>query len=165
MIRGGYGIAYDFNFLNPITNQRFLPPFVSGSAEGRLFTGTNRLASIVAGSAGPQKETRARPASEYHGCQLRGCESGDCSEPAQSAGAAVQRGRSAGVPGLVGKAGYVGSKGNYLQRTRFMNLIPHRVTPAASLADETARLAEFLAANSGLTGGAAEILLPDRPAL
>jgi outer membrane receptor protein involved in Fe transport len=28
VVRGGYGIAYDFIFLNPITNQRSLPPFV-----------------------------------------------------------------------------------------------------------------------------------------
>ncbi|HUQ95679.1 MAG TPA: carboxypeptidase regulatory-like domain-containing protein, partial [Bryobacteraceae bacterium] len=36
VIRGGYGIAYDFVFLNPITNQRFLPPFIiGGSLQGQ----------------------------------------------------------------------------------------------------------------------------------
>ena len=28
VVRGGYGIAYDFIYLNLITNQRFLPPFI-----------------------------------------------------------------------------------------------------------------------------------------
>ena len=29
VVRGGYGIAYDFIYQNPITNLRFSPPFVN----------------------------------------------------------------------------------------------------------------------------------------
>jgi hypothetical protein len=37
VVRGGYGVAYDFIFLNPITNQQFLPPFIITGA----LTGVN----------------------------------------------------------------------------------------------------------------------------
>ncbi len=62
VLRGGYGIAYDFIFLNPITNQRFLPPFIiTGTLSGQSsFTGTNSFANLVAGTAQLQTDTKAQ---------------------------------------------------------------------------------------------------------
>jgi len=44
-----YGIAYDFNFLNPITNLRFAAPFMY-SFTTNDFTGANSFANMVAGN-------------------------------------------------------------------------------------------------------------------
>jgi hypothetical protein len=65
VVRGGYGMAYDFIFLNPITNQRFLPPFiVTGVLSGQAnFTGANSLANIVAGNALIQTQTAGQAGS------------------------------------------------------------------------------------------------------
>ena len=59
VIRGGYGIAYDFVFLNPITNQRFLPPLIyATSLQGvGSFTGANSYANFYAGTAALQNST------------------------------------------------------------------------------------------------------------
>src|SRR5205085_9845119 len=61
VVRGGYGIAYDFIFLNPITNQRFLPPLIyAGSLNGAPnFVAGNSYANIVAGTADIQKSLTA----------------------------------------------------------------------------------------------------------
>ena len=58
--------------------------------------------------------------------------------------------------GVVWKAGYVGTKGNYLQRSRPVNF-PNdsRLPPATSAADETARLSGFLAGFAAMSGSAA----------
>ena len=155
VIRGGYGIAYDFIFLNPITNQRFLPPFiVTGVLTGQTsFTGSNSLANIVAGNAQVQSETKAQV--------------GKLSETTMNFGAispAIDQnldnpqvhqwnlGVQHDLKGFVLKASYVGTKGNYLLRSRDINPVTPRVAPAASLADETARLAQFQQANAGLSG-------------
>jgi hypothetical protein len=55
---------------------------------------------------------------------------------------------------MVAKASYVGTKGNFLPRTRSLNLIGNKPAPATSFEDETNRLAQFQAANAGSTGGA-----------
>src|SRR5207245_7421475 len=58
VVRGGYGIAYDFLFLNPITNQRFLPPFiVAATLSGSAITGGNSWANLIAGAATIQQQT------------------------------------------------------------------------------------------------------------
>jgi hypothetical protein len=57
VVRGGYGIAYDFIFYNPITNLRFSAPFVPGISV-TTFTGTNTLANFVAGTAQAQIDAR-----------------------------------------------------------------------------------------------------------
>lgn len=60
VVRGGYGIAYDFIFYNPITNLRFSAPFVPGidvtSFGGPVgcTTHCNTLANFVAGTAQAQ---------------------------------------------------------------------------------------------------------------
>jgi hypothetical protein len=56
---------------------------------------------------------------------------------------------------MVVKANYVGTKGNYLQRIRFVNpLVDARLVPATSVADETARLAAYNAAIAAGNGNA-----------
>ena len=59
VIRGGYGMRYDFVFLNPITNQRFLPPLIySGALAGAAnFTGGNSTQILWAA----RPTCRARP--------------------------------------------------------------------------------------------------------
>jgi outer membrane receptor protein involved in Fe transport len=158
VIRGGYGITYDFVFLNPITNQRFLPPLmVTGALTGQAsFTGNNSLARIVAGTAQIQAETAA----QVGNLATNVLNFGNIS-PAIAfdlANAQVQQ-WNLGVQretwsGIVVKAAYVGTKGNYLPRTRDLNLMATPVAPATSVADETARLGQFQAAFAGLSGGA-----------
>jgi len=54
---------------------------------------------------------------------------------------------------IVLKASYVGTKSDYLQRSRQLNLLNDpRATPAISLDDETARLADYRAALAASTG-------------
>lgn len=61
VIRGGYGVAYDFIFLNPITNQRFLPPLmITASLTGGGITGANSFAAL-AGGTGPDPARNPRP--------------------------------------------------------------------------------------------------------
>ncbi|MEI9811721.1 MAG: hypothetical protein WDO18_03190 [Acidobacteriota bacterium] len=61
-IRGGYGIGYDFIFMNPITNGRTLPPLiVTGTLSGATsFTGNNTWARLVAGTSDIQAQTAGR---------------------------------------------------------------------------------------------------------
>ena len=49
VVRSGHGIAYDFNFLNPITNLRFAAPFMY-SFTTNDFTGANSFANMAAGT-------------------------------------------------------------------------------------------------------------------
>jgi len=159
VIRGGYGIAYDFVFLNPITNQRFLPPFIITGVLTGGFTGNNSLARIVAGTAQVQSETKAQVGSVSTTVLNYGNVS-----PAldQSLGNAQVQQWNLGVQrelwhGIVAKAAYVGTKGTYLPRTHPINPIAAPPRPAASLADETARLSEFTGAFVAATGGATRI--------
>ncbi len=155
VIRGGYGIAYDFIFLNPITNQRFLPPFiVTGALTGvNSFTGNNSLASILAGTSTIQTTTAAT--------------AGTLSQTARNFGALSpiidpnlrnpqihqwNFGLQRDMLGIVFKASYVGTKGNYLLRSRDINFIANRPAPATSLEDEQARLSQFTSANQAQSG-------------
>ena len=61
VVRGGYGIANDFIFLNPVTNTRSQPPFIqrvdlAGTAS---FAGSNSYASLVGGTSAIQAQGQA----------------------------------------------------------------------------------------------------------
>jgi outer membrane receptor protein involved in Fe transport len=156
VVRGGYGMAYDFIFLNPITNQRFLPPFiVTGVLSGQAnFTGANSLANIVAGNALIQTQTAAQAGSLSttalnFGAVSPALDMGLRNPQVHQWSLGVQRDQF----GIVWKATYVGTKGNYLLRSRDINLIANRPAPATSVADETARLASFQTAFAQQNGG------------
>jgi hypothetical protein len=155
VIRGGYGIAYDFNFFNPITNQRFLAPFIvnggiSGSAN---FSGENTFARIVAGTAKIQADTAAQAGKISQTALNFGnvnpaIDSNLANPQVQQFSLGIQH----DFGGWVVKAGYVGTKGNFLPRSRMINPFAAPSAPATSLADETARLEQFRATSNGATG-------------
>ena len=157
VVRGGYGIAYDFIYLNPITNQRFLPPFIyAASLNGpSAFGGGNNYANLVAGTATVQQQTSAAvgtlsPTLRNFGSISPAIAQNLKNPQVQQWNFGIER----QFAGLVFKATYVGTKGTYLTRTRPINLIANPVAPAVSVADQTARLSQFQAAFSGLSGGA-----------
>lgn len=157
VVRGGYGVTYDFVFLNPITNQRFLPPFiVTGSVSGQAnFTGANSLASILAGTAQIQRESAAQSGNLAtnvlnFGNVSPAIDQGLRNPQVHQWNLGLQRDQL----GVVWKFAYVGTKGNFLLRTRDINFVNPLTPGATSLADETARLAVFQAAQGGLSGGA-----------
>jgi hypothetical protein len=157
VIRGGYGIVYDFLFLNPIINQRALPPFLfTASLTGPAsFTGANSWASLVAGTAQVQADGRAstgklNPSARNFGVVNPAIDPNLRNPQTQQWSFGVEREL---FESLVLKATYVGAKSNYLQRTHALNLLQDaRLTPAASVADETAKLPGYLAAVAAGTG-------------
>ena len=157
VVRGGYGVAYDFVFLNPITNQRFLPPLIySGALSGvATFTGGNSYANIYAGTADLQKSLAASVGTLnptfLNFSSISPAIAQNLKNPqAQQWSLGIERELAADV---VIKASYVATKGTYLQRTRPINLIAAPPAPATSFADEQARLSQFTSAVGGLSGG------------
>jgi len=157
VVRGGYGIAYDFIFLNPITNQRFLPPLIySGALTGvSSFTGGNSYANFVAGTADLQKSLAAsvgqlNPTFQNFGTISPAIDQNLRNPQVQQWSLGVERELAGNV---VLHVSYVATKGTYLSRTRPINLIAALPAPATSLADEQARLSQFTSAVAGLSGG------------
>ncbi|MBV9508256.1 MAG: TonB-dependent receptor [Acidobacteriia bacterium] len=156
VVRGGYGIAYDFVFLNPITNQRFLPPLVyTGNLTGvSSFTGGNSYANLVAGTADVQKSLSAAVGQlsttfKNFGPVSPAIDPNLNNPQVQQWSLGLERELSGNV---VVKVSYVGTKGTYLTRTRPINLIAAPPAPATSFADEQARLTQFTSALAGLSG-------------
>ena len=154
VLRGGYGVAYDFIFLNPITNQRSLPPFIVTATQTGNFTGSNAFANIVAGNSAIQTAIRGiagkfNESVLNYGAVQPAIDEGLRNPQVHQWNLGIQR----DLMGFVLKASYVGTKGNYLSRSRDINPVAAPLAPAASLADETARLDAFRAQNSGLSGG------------
>ncbi|MDZ4800122.1 MAG: carboxypeptidase regulatory-like domain-containing protein [Bryobacteraceae bacterium] len=156
VVRGGYGMAYDFVFLNPITNQRFLPPFiVTGVLSGAVnFAGENSLANMVAGNSLIQRQTASQAGALSttalnFGAVSPAIDMGLRNPQVHQWNLGLQREQF----GVVWKATYVGTKGNFLLRSRDINLIANRVSPATSVADETARLSQFQASFAAQNGG------------
>jgi hypothetical protein len=155
VVRGGYGIAYDFIFLNPITNMRFLAPFMHQfTLPSTGFTGTNTFANLVAGTSEFQQQGRATVGT--FGTTIRNFGNispvdQNLSNPqVQQWSLTLERELS---PQLVASAAYVGTKGNFLQRTRPLNtLAPGRFTPPTTLQEEAAMQAAnvFTQVNAGL---------------
>jgi hypothetical protein len=150
-VRGGYGLAYDFIFLNPITNLRFAPPFMYNFTTTD-FSGANSLANIVAGTSPFQQVGRDTVGN--FGTTVRNFGSISPVDYAmknpqvQQWSLNIERQLS---NGFVARVGYIGTKGNFLQRARPINTIqPGLVVPATSLADEQNRLAGYRTINAGL---------------
>jgi hypothetical protein len=162
VIRGGYGITYDFLYLNPIVNGRFLPPFiVTATLTGaESFTGENSFARLVAGTALIQQQGQAAsgrldPTLLNYGSVNPAIDRNLRNPQVQQWNLSLERRLGSSIRL---RAGYVGSKANYLQRSHQLNLVHDvRAAPAASLADETARLADFAAVNRDRSGGATRL--------
>lgn len=157
VVRGGYGIAYDFNFLNPITNQRSLPPFVTtASITGQSnFTGANSYAALVAGTSQIQRDTLAAVGKINamllnYGTVSPVVDTGLRNPQIHQWNFGIQREMAHQI---VLKVSYVGTKSDYLQRSRQLNLLNDpRTNPATSIDDETARLNDFRAALAASSG-------------
>ena len=150
-VRGGYGIAYDFIFLNPITNLRFSPPFMYNFSTTD-FSGANNLGALLSGSSPFQQTGRATVGN--YGTTVRNFGSlspvdyAMANPQVQSWNLTLERQMGTG---FIGSLAYVGTKGNFLQRARPINLIrPGILVPATSAADETNRIADFRAINAAL---------------
>ncbi|MDP2997355.1 MAG: carboxypeptidase regulatory-like domain-containing protein [Bryobacterales bacterium] len=156
VFRAGYGLVADFNFMNPVTNQRFLPPIVitqtiTGMAN---FTGGNSWANLIAGSAPIQQEGlgltgKLRTDVLNYGDVNPTIDPGLKNPQVHQWNVGVER----QLPdGMVLKVSYAGTKGNFLQRHRQVNLNAQRSRAAANLADESARTQEFVASYNSMTG-------------
>lgn len=150
-VRGGYGWAYDFIFLNPITNLRFSAPFMYNFTTTD-FRGGNTLANLIGGSA-PFQQTGLATVGNF-GTTVRNFGGFSPVDYAmrnpQTQQWSLNIERQLGN-GFIGRIGYVGTKSNFLQRARPLNIIrPGLVVPATSREDELARLANYRMINAGL---------------
>ncbi len=156
VIRGGYGLVSDFNYLNPVTNQRFLPPFVATKALTGVtnFSGSNSWASLIAGTGLLQQEGAAQ-AGHILTNVLNYGDVSPAIDPNLKNPQVHQWnfGLQRELPqGIVLKVAYVGTKSNYLQTSRQMNLNAQRPKPATDLTDEYARVQEFVSSYNSMTG-------------
>jgi Carboxypeptidase regulatory-like domain len=156
IIRGGFGVAYDFVYLNLITNQRVLPPYNNtASISPGAFINGNTFAALLNGSAPLVQQTQAsvgvlNPATLNFGLINPGpVDTGLRNPQVLQWNFGIQRELSRD---LVVKATYVGTKSNYLQRTRSMNPI-QGIVPAVSLADENARFSTYQDLVTASSGG------------
>ncbi|HWB85796.1 MAG TPA: carboxypeptidase regulatory-like domain-containing protein [Bryobacteraceae bacterium] len=158
VVRGGYGISYDFLYLNPVVNQLTLPPFIyTASLSGSAFTGVNSWSNLVAGKAQVQADAavssgQVNPTAKNFGNANPILDPALRNPQTQQWSIGIERQT---IDGIVVKASYVGSKSNYLQRTRPINLINvPSIAPATSVADETANFAAYMSATGHANGNA-----------
>jgi hypothetical protein len=158
VIRGGYGIAYDFIYLNPITNGRFLPPFYYGLTlpQGQVGVGANSVASILAGTSPFQAQGNSTVGT--FGTTIKNFGNVTYIDPnlqnpqTQQYSLTVERRLPSN---WIARVGYSGSKSTYLQRTQPLNyLAPGLFTPPTTLAQQQTQQAAgvYSALNSGLSG-------------
>lgn len=155
-IRAGYGQTYDFIFLNPITNLRFLPPFMHQFGT-TAFTGADSYANMVAGTSAFQATGNATVGG--FGTTVRNfgafspVDQGLRNPQVHQWNFTVER----EVAGILLRGGYVGTKGNFLQRGVPINTISpaNAIAPATTLAEEQALIASGRLAqvNAGLNAG------------
>ncbi len=155
-IRAGYGQAYDFIFLNPITNLRFAPPFMYNFSTA-TFGGADSYAAIVAGTSAFQR-TGAATVGNY-GTTVRNfggfspVDQGLRNPQVHQWNLTIEREQF----GILWRASYVGTKGNFLQRGRPINILnpANRFTPPTTPAEEAALIASgrLTTINAGLNAG------------
>jgi hypothetical protein len=156
VFRGGYGIAYDFIYQNPITNVQFGAPFINSVNVGN-FSGGNTLAALVAGTA-PAQASAIAALGKFDPNQV---DFGSISPVDQHLKNPRNQQWDASVEfqaphDLILKANYVGTHNDHLQVSVPLNLIApaNRPAPATSLADQDARQSQFALAFQNETGGA-----------
>jgi hypothetical protein len=158
VVRGGYGIAYDFIYQNPISNVQFSAPFINSvSISGGHFTGGNTLAALVAGTA-PAQQQAIGALGKFDPNQV---DFGALSPVDQNLKNPRNQQWDAGVEyqltsDTVVKVTYVGAHSDHLQVSVPTNLVApqNRPAPATSLADQNARQTQFAAAFSNEIGQA-----------
>ena len=154
-IRGAYGIAYDFLYLNPVTNGRFLPPFMYNfSLPNTEITGNNSYARLIGGSSDFQTAGREAvggyPGSMRNFGAIAPVDRGLKNPQVQQFSFSIDRELPLGV---VGRVSYSGTKGNFLQRSRPINTIaPGVFTPPSTPQEDQIRQAsgEFTRVNAAL---------------
>jgi hypothetical protein len=144
VVRAGYGIAYDYIFLNPITNLRFAAPFIPTLTV--VTPSPAQVANLLAGTDPSQAAAKAAvgvfsPTSFNFGTFSAVDQNLDNPRNQQwNFGVEYQATRA-----LTLKASYIGTKNDRLQVTMPINLTNPalRPAPATSLADQIARTAQF----------------------
>lgn len=158
VIRGGYGIAYDYIFLNPVTNLRFAAPFIpSITVQPAAGITPAQFANLVAGTDPAQLAGTAAigtfPASFVNFGTISAVNQNLDNPRNQQWNAGVEY---QATKALTLKASYIGTKNDRLQITMPLNLTQPgaRPAPATSLLDEETRRAAFLTFVGQETGGA-----------
>lgn len=166
VVRGGYGIAYDFIFLNPITNLRFSAPFMpTFSVVSGQFTGANTYAALVAGTS--QAEADAVAAiGQFLPTQAN---FGNISPVDQQLKNPRNQQMTLGIEyslarDFVLKATGIHTKNDYLQASVPINLVQPglMVAPATSDQDEANRVAQLRGVFTGQTGNATGTIVNNR---
>jgi len=156
VMRAGYGWAFDYIFLNPITNLRFSAPFIIGITP--INQPPSVWASLVAGNSTFQQQAKAtvgtfNPAFTNFGAISPVSQSLQNPRASQwNFGVEYEFLRQ-----FVFKTTYTGTKGDFLQVSRQLNFVAPGVAPppATSEADEFARRATFNATFAGETAPSA----------
>lgn len=153
VVRGGYGIFWDSFSFTAQTFSRSAPPLnYSVSLSGAQISGANSFAALVNGTA-PFSVATAAQIGTFGALQ----NFGEIQTIDRTMSNPYSQHFSLGVEyrflnSYVARAGYVGTTGTHLTVFTPINPVISGPAPATSLADETARLAQFTAAVATFNG-------------